>query len=279
MAVWSDGDLTVDGANIHYYRMGDATKPPVVLLHGFTDAGLCWMRLATDLAPDCDLIMVDAIGHGRSDGPEHGFRERAVSDVLAVIDALGLNRPALVGHSMGAATAAGVAAEASERLRCVALEDPPWRDDAPAPTSASNVTQGGRAPLRSPAWVEWMRSFQTMSPDERRASAPIERPQWADIDRLHWADAKAQFNLAILDAPDPPRTPWREIVRNITCPILLVTADPERGGIVTPAVAEAAAHLWRTGRVVRIGDAGHNIRRDQYEPFRAAITAFLAETI
>src|SRR5438874_10777855 len=113
MATWSDGDLRVDGANIHYYRMGDATKQPVVLLHGFTDAGLCWMRLATDLAPDYDLVMVDAIGHGQSGGPEHGFRERAVSDALAVIDALGLDRPALVGHSMGAATAAGVAAEAS----------------------------------------------------------------------------------------------------------------------------------------------------------------------
>jgi len=123
-----------------------------------------------------------------------------------------------------------------------------------------------------------MRSFQTMSPDERRASVPTERPQWADVDRLHWADAKAQFNLAILDAPDPPRTLWREIVRKITCPVLLVTADPERGGIVTPAAAEEAAQLWRTGRIVQIADAGHNIRRDQYEPFRTAVTAFLKET-
>ena len=49
MATWSDGDLRVDGANIHYYRMGDATKQPVVLLHGFTDAGLCWMRLASSV--------------------------------------------------------------------------------------------------------------------------------------------------------------------------------------------------------------------------------------
>jgi N-formylmaleamate deformylase len=278
MAEWSDGDLMVDGTNIHYYRMGIAEKPPVVLLHGFTDAGLCWMRLATDLAPDYDLIMIDAVGHGKSGGPEHGFRERAVSDVLAVIDTLGLDRPALIGHSMGAATAAGVAAEASERLRSIVLEDPPWRDDAPTPTSATGA-QGSRAPLRSPSWVEWMRSFRTMSPEERRASAPTERPQWADIDRTHWADAKAQFNLAILDAPDPPRTPWREIVRAITCPVLLITADPERGGIVTPAAAEEASHLWRTGRVVRIADAGHNIRRDQYEPFRTAVTTFLKETV
>src|SRR6478672_9381213 len=152
MAEWTEGDLTVDSENIHYYRMGDATKPPVVLLHGFTDAGLCWMRLATDLAPDYSLVMIDAIGHGRSGGPEHGFRERAVSDVIAVIDTLGLDRPALIGHSMGAATAAGVAAVASDRLRGVVLEDPPWRDETPAP--ADNGARGSRAPLRSPSWVE-----------------------------------------------------------------------------------------------------------------------------
>ena len=63
MAEWSEGDLTVDDENIHYYRMGDPEKPPVVLLHGFTDAGLCWLRLATDLAPDYHLVMIDAIGH------------------------------------------------------------------------------------------------------------------------------------------------------------------------------------------------------------------------
>lgn len=278
MAEWSEGDLTVDDENIHYYRMGDPEKPPVVLLHGFTDAGLCWLRLATDLAPDYHLVMIDAIGHGQSGGPEHGFRERAVSDVRAVIESLGLDRPALIGHSMGAATAAGVAAEASERLRSVVLEDPPWRDDAPAPAPVG-TSQGSRAPLRSPAWAEWMRAFKAMSPAERHAAAPAERPAWADIDRLHWADAKAQFNLAILDAPDPPRPPWREIVGKITCPVLLVAADPERGGIVTPAVAEEAARLWRTGRAVRIADAGHNIRRDRYEPFRAAVTAFLKETV
>src|SRR5581483_10995969 len=102
MAEWSEGDLTIDGTNIHYYRMGQPDKPPVALLHGFTDMGLCWMRLATDLAPDYDLVMIDAVGHGRSGGPEHGFRARAAGDVLAVIAALGLDRPALIGHSMGA---------------------------------------------------------------------------------------------------------------------------------------------------------------------------------
>jgi N-formylmaleamate deformylase len=281
MAAWTEGDVPVNGTNIHYYRMGERGKPPVVLLHGFTDMGLVWMRLATDLAPDYDLVMIDAIGHGQSGGPEHGFRTRAVGDVLAVMDALGIDRPALVGHSMGAATAAGVAAEASDRLRGIALEDPPWRDESSTPIAENSATTaaGSRAALGGPEWAEWNRAFKSLSPEARRAQAAKERPDWPAIDTMYWADAKAQLSLDVLKERNAPRPPWRDIARAITCPVLLITADPERGAIVTPAVAEEAAQLWRTGRIVHIPGAGHNIRREQYEPYRAAVTAFLNETI
>ena len=280
MAEWAEGDLAIGGIAIHYYRMGRAGGPPVVLLHGFSDGGLAWLRLARDLAPGYDVVMLDAAGHGRSGGVEHGFRARAVGDVLAAIDQLGLDRPALVGHSMGAATAASVAAAASDHLRGVALEDPPWWDGARPTLGAAPDATGSRAPLRSPAWAEWMRSLKTMTPEERYAMADAERPEWAELDRTHWADNKALFNLAVLDQPmDFDRPPWRELVGQITCPVLLITGDPERGGIVTPEAAEEAARLWRTGRVVRIPGTGHNIRRDRYEPYRAAVTTFLGKVM
>jgi N-formylmaleamate deformylase len=280
MAEWTEGDVPVNRTNIHYYRMGQRGKPPVVLLHGFTDNGLCWMRLATDLANDYDLVMIDAVGHGKSGGPEHGFRERAVSDVIAVIAALGLERPALVGHSRGAGTAAGVAAEAGDRIRAIVLEDPGWRDGVPVPIAENSANAGerSRAPLGGPAWAEWNRGFKRMSPEERYAEAAVDRAQWPEIDRTFWADAKAQFNLDVLAHQNGSRPPWRDTVRRITCPVLLITADPERGAIVTPAIAAEAQTLWRTGKVVHIPGAGHNIRRENYEPYRAAVTAFLAET-
>jgi pimeloyl-ACP methyl ester carboxylesterase len=264
MADWSEGDLPVGGIAIHYYRMGDRAKPPVVMLHGFTDAGICWLRLATDLAPDYDVIALDAAGHGKSGGLEHGFRSRAVSDVIAAIDGLGLERPALVGHSMGGSTASGVAAVASERLRGIVLEDPPWRDTPPA--------------ARGPEVVARMRALKEMSAEERYAQAARDLAHWAESERIPWADSKGQLNLGVYDeAVDFGRPPWREVVAKITCPTLLITADPERGAIVTPETAREASSLWRTGRVVQIAGAGHNIRRDRYEPFRAAVTGFLRE--
>src|SRR5215208_448550 len=101
MPSYTEGDLPIAGIDVHYYRMGTRGRPPVVFLHGFSDGGLTWLRLAQHLGPAYDLVMLDAAGHGKSGGVEHGFRDRAVSDVLAAIEQLGLERPALVGHSMG----------------------------------------------------------------------------------------------------------------------------------------------------------------------------------
>lgn len=264
MAAWTEGDLPIGGITIHYYRLGQPDKPPVVLLHGFSDAGLCWLRLAHDLADNYDLIMLDAAGHGKSGGIEHGFRSRAVSDVLAAIDGLALTRPALVGHSMGAATAAGVAAEASERLRGIVLEDPPWRDAPPPP--------------RGPEVAARMRAFQELSPEQRYARAAQDHAEWAEDERIPWADSKGQLNLGVYDeAVDFGRPPWREVAGRITCPTLLITGDPPRGGIVSPELAEEADGLLRAGRIAHIPGAGHNIRRDRYEPFRDATVAFLRD--
>ena len=283
MASYTEGHLPIAGIDLHYYRMGTHGRPPVVFLHGFSDGGLTWLRLARDLGPDYDLVMLDAAGHGRSGGVEHGFRERAAADVLAAIERLELDRPALVGHSMGAGTASAVAVQASDRLRGIALEDPGWWDGARPPTlGAAPDATGSRAPLRSPAWVEWIRSVKRMSPAERHAHADAERPQWDPQTRHHWIDIKAQFNLAVLDATaGAPRTapPWRDTVQAITCPILLLTGDPARGGIVTPAVAEEASRLARDLRVVNVPDVGHNIHRDNYPPYRDAIAAYLREVL
>jgi N-formylmaleamate deformylase len=284
VAGYTEGNLPIGGIDVHYYRIGTRGRPPVVLLHGFSDGGLTWLRLARDLDPDYDLVMLDAAGHGKSGGVEHGFRERAASDVLAAIERLELERPALVGHSMGAGTASAVAVQASDRLRGVSLEDPGWWDGGTPPTlGAAPDATGSRAPLRSPAWVEWVKSVKAMSEDERHAHADAERPQYDPETRRNWIDIKAQFNLAVLDATPPnamrSAPPWRDMVKAITCPVLLVTGDPARGGIVTPVVAEEATRLNPKLRVVNVPDVGHNIHRDNYTPYHDAVASFLREIL
>ena len=73
------------------------------------------------------------------------------------------------------------------------------------------------------------------------------------------------------------RTPWQETLSAITAPTLLIHADPARGGIVTPELAEEARRLNLNIRTVQIPSAGHNTRRENFVDYLAAVRAFLAK--
>jgi len=131
MRHWPEHDLQVNGITVHYARTG-GEKPPFVLAHGLTDYGLCWVALAQALERDYDLIMPDARGHGRTSAPEDGYGYTTLAeDLCAFCDALGLEKPLLMGHSMGAATVAQLAAARPDLPRAIILEDPPWRESLP----------------------------------------------------------------------------------------------------------------------------------------------------
>src|SRR3954466_9973810 len=90
MAHWQSGDLEANGIRLHYTRTGGA-KPPLVLTHGFSDDGLCWTPVAVALEAEYDVIMVDARGHGRSEGPEQDYGHDAhAADVAGLITGLQL---------------------------------------------------------------------------------------------------------------------------------------------------------------------------------------------
>jgi N-formylmaleamate deformylase len=139
MDAWESAFVEANGLRLHHTRTGGA-KPPVVLAHGVTDDGLCWTPVAEALAAEYDLIMVDARGHGRSEAMEGGFGvAELASDLAGVIAALGLRRPAILGHSLGAATALVLAGTYPEAPGAILLEDPPawWATPPGGRTTAS----------------------------------------------------------------------------------------------------------------------------------------------
>src|SRR5579859_817144 len=124
MAAWSTAVCQTNGINLHYTRTG-GSQPPLILLHGLTANGACWTAVARALEADYDVIMPDARGHGQSSAPDYGYRyEDHANDVTGLIEALGLDRPILIGHSMGGLTAAVVAGRNSRLLRGLVLADP-----------------------------------------------------------------------------------------------------------------------------------------------------------
>jgi pimeloyl-ACP methyl ester carboxylesterase len=265
---WIEGDVITNGIRMHFYRTGCSNLPPLVLLHGSSDNGMCWISVANALQNDYDVIMPDARGHGLSEAPEIGYESNTMAaDVAGLMHALALGQPVVMGHSMGAATAASVAATYPDLVSALILSDPPWWADEPAPPTAEQVAER----------VQRVSEMRAMSIEELKALARKEHPNWPEIELGPWADSKQQHSPHHMSPPRWPRPSFRRLVPQIQCPVLLITADPDKGSLVTPEVAAEAAGLWKEGRVVRITDAGHNIRREQFGPYMEAVRAFLGE--
>lgn len=266
MPDWTTGRVAANGAMIHYTRTGAGEKPPMLLLHGVTDDGLCWSRVAADLQDRFDVVMADARGHGKSDRLTGVFSVPLLAeDAAEVIRGLGLARPVVFGHSMGAITAAALAADYPDLVAAVILEDPPLRDNPPpAPAELVEAFRQQFAALRSAA------------PEALPAIGAATNPDWHAFETGPWAASKVEVDPAVFahfDAFD--RYDWRAALGRIRCPGLLITGEPDRA-IVPPDIAAEALRLWPQGQLAHIPGAGHCIHRDRYAETMAAIDAFLA---
>ncbi|MCB8935940.1 MAG: alpha/beta hydrolase [Candidatus Promineofilum sp.] len=260
---WTKNDIVLGDGRFHYVRTGDGDKPPLVLLHGFSDNGLCWLPVARDLEAHYDIILPDARGHGLSARVRPGEPIDGAADVAGLIAALGLRRPVVGGHSMGGRAAAELGARFPTLVSALILEDPAWGDppsiDEPLPDN----------PLRA-----WLDEIGALSVPELVALGRARNPTWPEIEWPAWAESKLQVDRNI-QTIGTNRKPWRDYVAALAVPTLLLTADPTRGAIVTPAMAEEAASLTDVLQVAAVADAGHNIRRENYPAYMRAVRAFL----
>ena len=281
MTAWSEGNVQANDITIHYYRTGDKNKHAILLLHGITDSGKCWSRVADDLEGSYDVIMTDARGHGHSGTSAADVSIALLTDdAVAVIRALGLQKPYLFGHSMGAITAATVAANYPDMVRAVVLEDPPLLDTPPSQSDINKALVVTNEEQPTPFGWQWLFELRTLPREERIARGFALNPPWVQEEIIPWANSKAEFNIAILESALAAVNTfhWREIMARIECPILLITGDPQLGASVTPETAQEATHLWKQGEVVHIAGTGHNIRRDRYAELIAAVKAYLNRT-
>ena len=270
MSSWQPGDVEANGLRLHYTRTGGA-KPPVVLAHGFSDAGLCWTPVAEALEAEYDVIMVDARGHGRSEAPEQGYGSvEQAEDLRGVIAALELQRPPVLGHSMGAATTLVLAGTYPDVPGAILLEDPPARWMPGSERSPSN-----------PEWQARMRTqiteFKRKTREELIAEQRAQTPGWSEAELGPWADSKLRLSPNVINRSGAAEVDWQALLRRITCPALLITADPAQGAIVSEESATALRELVPQLRVAHVPGAGHSIRRDQFGRYIEIVRAFLAE--
>ncbi|MFE7844228.1 alpha/beta fold hydrolase [Microbacterium sp. NPDC057407] len=113
-------DIDLPGLRAHVASIGEGE--PIIMLHGLPEHWWQWRRIGAALARDYRVICPDLRGFGWSRAAAPGMgRFTQMDDLVALMDALGLERVRLVAHDMGALTAAHLAYTAPDRVRAMAI--------------------------------------------------------------------------------------------------------------------------------------------------------------
>ena len=270
MSQWSSEFVNTNGIQIHFNRTGGGGKP-LILAHGITDNGLCWTRLAKSLELEYDILMIDARGHGNSDAYETGYQKQDhAEDLAGLIETLELDKPSLLGHSMGASNVAALAGNYPDLVGEIILEDPPWRSKPSVSTQEQKT--------RTMNWRQHIVETRKKTREEIMEYGRTHNPTWDEIEFSPWADSKKLVNPDVLEFLSEV-TPWQEDIQKIKCSSLLITADTDRGAIVSSKVAESVVVSNMNFQTVHIEGAGHNIRRERFEKYVELIRGFLSDAV
>lgn len=272
LAHWTQNDLLINGVRLHYYRTGHGDKRPLILVHGFSDNGLCWTPVARELESEYDVIMPDMRGHGLSERVQPGEKVDMAADLAGLIRTLELSGPVICGHSMGAMITYQIGVCFPELTSALVLEDPPWWLPQPAPIQTPLPGEPAEPPI-----AKWAKGLANQTLDELLTQYRKDHPDWPEELVRPMCESKKQLDPTIVIRMNAQEVDWRTSIQNITHPVLLFAGNPELGGIVTPEVVARVHQLNPRVTVEVIPDAGHLIRFDKYTVFMNALGTFLKQ--
>ena len=255
--------LDVGGRRVHVVEQG--AGPAIVLIHGFGGSTYDFEELVlAPLARSNRVIAVDLFGFGwseRSDAFRYGWKLWA-DQLAGTLDAMGIERASLVGHSMGGAVAAVFAAKYPERVDRLILADafyPPAPGEIPLPFRV----------LRTPVLGEIALGLLPDASAPGFSEAHHERA-------LAWYRIPGTRRAMLRYVRDPSKLDeLAAAYPAIAAPTLVLhgTADP----FVAFVAMERAVPAIRTARVVPLANGGHFPFRDAPDWFVGEVDAFLAE--
>lgn len=254
-----------NGVRLSYVELGDPAGEPVLLLHGWTDSSRAWTILAPQLL-DYRLLILDQRGHGGSDAPACCYSLSTFADDSRLfLDAKGVRRAAVVGHSLGSMVAQVLAADSPERVSKLVL-----------------IGSTALAPARRGDWL-WTNVNALSWPIDpgskfMRAWSPAASPTPVDPDYVAHADRE----IAAV-----PRHVWHGVLReiidvpagrlapDIAAPTLILSGGRDE---LFPAEHHRALAAAIPHVEARIFPAlGHNLVLERPEEVGPALAAFLAE--
>jgi len=247
--------------------------PPIVVLHGLLGAARNWMAIAKRLGQDHAVHALDLRNHGRSPWID-GMTYRAMAaDVARYIDAAGLDRPTVVGHSMGGKAAMALALAAPDRVGRLVVADI-------APVAYERGRRSGFIDyIEAMAALDLGSIARRADADAALAEAIPETPVRSFLlqnlvpegESFRWRcnlDALAAGMADILGFPEGLLDAAYER------PTLFLTGADSN--YVTAAHRPLIRRLFPSARFVSLKGAGHWLHADQPRPFMEAVRGFIA---
>lgn len=282
MALTRPFELALPTGTVRGLRAGAEGAPRVLALHGWLDNAASFVPMAPFLH-GLDLVAPDLPGHGSSDhfpqGMDYSFAS-AVHAVLDMADALGWERFALLGHSMGAGIASLVAAACPERVeRLVAIEALGALAEEPGRT-VERLREAVVATRALPG--KRLRVFPDLGPAVRARMAAnglgepaarllVERGVVAVEGGWSWS---SDPRLTLPTMVRMTEAQVEALVAGIACPTRVVYADPAQP-YLPDALRRARAALLPDGALV-VMPGGHHLHMEAPAAVAGVIAGFLA---
>jgi esterase len=270
-----DHQVIVGAMRFHYLDWG-GSGPPILFLHGGGLNAHTWDCVAVMLREGYRCIALDQRGHGDSEwSPVLDYRFTAhVGDIEGFIEATRLERPILVGQSMGGLNSLAYATRHSDRMRAMVIVDV-------APEVSSSGAERIRAFTATPeldspeAFLERAVKFNPL-----RDPAVLHRSLYYNLRQTpagKWTfkhDQRPRSEEGMRSFSET-RVRLASELSSIRCPTLVVRGA--LSDILTDDAAEKFARSLPDGRWVRVENSGHNVQGDNPRALLDAMLAFFRE--
>ncbi len=262
----ADKQTEAGGYRLHYLEAG--AGPPVVLIHGLGADVRAWRFAIPALSSSFHVYAIDLLGFGRSDKPQIPYRIGTLVDSLTgFLDAVGVDKASVIGHSLGGWVATRFATTHPDRLDKLVLVDSAGYGEAPSQMVRDYLSQ--LDPSAVAAAEQWLGS---MNPEDQRMVEAAAVAYFAR--RLSGADGYAVASLveSIMrgeDALGPE-------VRQVRVPTLVVWGrnDP----IIPLRVGQTLAADIPKARAIVLDGCGHRPQTECATAFNRAVGQFLGST-
>ena len=255
------GKCPVDNGELAFEVAGEG--PALVLIHGFSLDMRMWRPQFEALAAAFTVVRYDLRGFGRSSAPCAEYDH--CSDLAQLLGHLGIDRPLLVGLSLGANIALRYATLCPENVHGLVLASPglpghAWKEMRPPEAALARARAHGVKAAKQ----FWLGHEMFASLDDYPQAKAEVAEIVADYSGWHWRGTDMQ-------APAEPIIPQLEHIR---APALVISGDRDVAGY--REIAQRIADSVPGASLLRLETAGHMLNLEQPEIFTDAVRRFAA---